>query len=267
MSAFLCDHDYHVHTSLSTCCADPAMSARGIAEYAVRAGYSGVCYTDHLWDGDVPGVSEWYAPQDLPHVKRLLPLPTGLPLALRFGCEVEYMGGDRLTLTRPHFDEFDLVSVPLTHMHSKGYVRPLSVVTERQMASLLTERLEQLAALDLPFEKIGLSHLTDPSLFFEGCVADVMALLDEERFLRAMDKYAARGTGVELNASAFPAWQARPEDWLRPYRLAKKAGCKFYCGSDAHHPDALPGVTTALPAVAEALGLTDTDRYQIPTRR
>ena len=28
---------------------------------------------------------------------------------------------------------------------------------------------------------------------------------------------------------------------IRPYILAKECGCKFYLGSDAHHPDALDG--------------------------
>ena len=31
------------------------------------------------------------------------------------------------------------------------------------------------------------------------------------------------------------------ETILRPYRIAKRCGCKFYCGSDAHTPSEFEG--------------------------
>ena len=46
-------------------------------------------------------------------------------------------------------------------------------------------------------------------------------------------------------------------------RIAKEAGCRFYCSSDAHSVEALDGVPKNLPAVIQALGLTEADAYRI----
>ena len=55
----------------------------------------------------------------------------------------------------------------------------------------------------------------------------------------------------------------RPDDILKIYRIAKEAGCRFYCSSDAHSVEALDGVPKKLPAVIQTLGLTEADAYQI----
>ena len=55
----------------------------------------------------------------------------------------------------------------------------------------------------------------------------------------------------------------RPDDILKIYRIAKEAGCRFYCSSDAHSVEALDGVPKNLPAVIQALGLTEADAYRI----
>ena len=135
------------------------------------------------------------------------------------------------------------------------------------LAELLLTRLEELTRLDLPFEKVGLAHLNCSLVFRDGDWHQVMRLLDETRLRRCFAFYAKAGAGIELNASCFaPGWTDFEEENLRVFRLAKEEGCRFYCGSDAHHPQALPTVQEWLPLVAEKLGLCAQDRYQIPER-
>ena len=90
-------------------------------------------------------------------------------------------------------------------------------------------------------------------------------LLDEKRMRKIFDVFAKKGDGIELNASSFRGWEELPEI-LRPYQWAKEAGCKFYCSSDSHSLEGYASVRKNLPPIAEALGLTEDDRYIVPEK-
>lgn len=288
-------HDLHIHTRLSACCADETMTPQAILDYAVAHRYDCICITDHCWDAATPGASDWYRPQTIEHIRRSLPLPEcpatpvraevasaaafqktrtapadhapcspakpATPVRFLFGCETEYCGEDRIGISRTAAEALDFLIVPLNHFHMEGFVRPASVQTPRAVAALFTERLEQLLRLDLPWSKVGLAHLTCPLLYTAGDVREVLTLLDPDRFLRLFEQVAARGAGIELNAGCFPNWNEAPALSLQLYRWAKRAGCRFYCGSDAHSRAALDSVGAILPEVARALELTGQDRF------
>ena len=50
----------------------------------------------------------------------------------------------------------------------------------------------------------------------------------------------------------------------RIFLIAKQNGCKFYASSDSHSLKGYASVGEKLPAIVEALGLTEDDRYIIP---
>lgn len=259
---FPINHDMHCHTQLSACSGDPQQSVQAILEHAKQHGYTLQCITDHLWDSDAPGASGWYAPQDIAHVKKSLPLPRDEQVRLVFGCETEYCGGKKLGLHPSHYDAFDFIIVPPNHFHMKNFVRPDTYDTEEKIAELLIERLEQLSELDLPWRKVGIAHLNCGLLFREGDMARVLMLADEQRYRSVMRKFARLGAGIEINTSCFgPNWRAQEEAQLRLFRLAKEEGCKFYLGSDAHHPQELASVHKGGPEVCALLGLEESDQF------
>lgn len=237
------------------------MTPQRLLDHAVASGYDIVAITDHLWDSAVPGASEWYAPQDIDHVRQALPLPQHPGIDYLFGCETEYCGGTKLGLARAHFDLFDIVVIPVNHTHMIGFVRPPEITTEAQMAELIPERLEQLQALDLPWRKVGIAHLSAKIMFREGDVGRILALMDSARLARIFDRFASLGAGIELNAGTFAQWKENPDVWLKLYRLAKRAGCRFYCASDAHRVETMDSIGQILPEVVDALGLTEADRF------
>ena len=261
---YIVDHDLHIHSNLSTCSRCPEQTPERIAQYAVDMGLKTICITDHFWDEKVPGASAWYAPQNFPHISLCKPLPQPQGVQFLFGCETELPANGIPALAKDHFDLFDFVIIPPNHMHMDGLVRPAGIDTPQKMARLLEDRLENLIMQDLPFEKIGIAHLTCKVMFPEGCASDVAVELDETRLLRIFEGYAKAGCGIELQAFSFLEWDTRREDCLRIYRIAKAAGCKFYLGSDAHHPDWMEAVPDRLPKVIDALGLTESDRYLLP---
>ena len=261
---FTIDHDLHCHTGLSFCSGDDQQTPRALLDHAKKRGYTVQCVTDHLWDSLVPGPSNWYAPQNVDHVRQSLPLPQDDRVRMVFGCETEYCGHGKLGLHPSHFDLFDFIVIPPNHFHMKDFVRPSSVDTEQKAADLLVERLEELSEMDLPWRKVGIAHMVCGLIFSEGDQTKVYDQVDEARFRAVMRRFAGLGAGIEINLSSFgDAWQDRADSYLRLYRLAKDEGCKFYLASDAHHNEELDLVPLRAPAVVQALGLTETDQFHI----
>ena len=262
--AFPIDHDMHCHSQLSSCSSDPAQSVQAILDHARACGYTLQCITDHLWDRAVPGASSWYAPQDIEHVSANLPLPADDQVKLVFGCETEFLGGDRLGLAPENYDKFDFIVIPPNHFHMVNFVRPARYDTEEKIADLFVERLEDISRIDLPWRKVGIAHMVCGLIFREGDPLRVYELVDEKRFRAVMSKFARFGAGIEINLSSFNHdWHAHEDSILRLYRLAKEEGCKFYLASDAHHPKELDLVPKCAPGVIEALGLTEADQFKL----
>jgi len=259
---FPINHDLHTHTSLSACCADHKLTGAFTAKYAGAHGYATLCFTDHFWDAEVPGASAWYAPQDINHVKKLLPLPKAEGVNVLFGCETEYCGGKKLGIAPSHYDQFDMIVIPVNHFHMPGFVRPEGCDTEEGISELLISRLEELASLDLPWSKVGIAHLN-------GCIFPsgeryerALALIPEVRLRSAFSRFARRGAGIELNASCFATgWMDNRDGGFRLLRTALEEGCRFYCASDAHTRDGLDSIARLMRAAADALGLTADDLF------
>ena len=259
---FPIDHDLHVHTNLSSCSTDPQMTADYLAAFAKAHGYRAACIANHLWDADVPGASGWYAPQDIGHVKRILPLPEAEGVEILFGCETEYCGGGKLGLAPKHFDEFEMIIVPLNHYHMPGFVRPEDCESEEAVSALLLSRLEELIELELPWRNVGVAHLNECIYLFGAPYARSLALMPEDRLRRVFGSLARKGAGIELNATCFEShWLDNRDGGFRLFRLAFEEGCKFYCGSDAHMRDSLGLVGERMRSVADELGLTADDLF------
>ena len=75
-----------------------------------------------------------------------------------------------------------------------------------------------------------------------------------------LQKASALSVGIELNAFDMDFLDGEMEAVLRPYRIAKECGCKFYCGSDAHHPTDFKMVKN-FERVIESLGLGEKDKW------
>lgn len=264
MSTFSLKHDYHFHTISSLCCKDPGQTVEFCLRFAAEQGLDGLCFTDHLWqrDGDIPDIS-FYQQQDIQHVRQSLPLPERVgDTQVFFGCETEYCGGTRLGLSRQYFDWFDFVVIPLNHFHFTPFVRPAEVQTAQARGELLLSRLEELQALDLPWEKVGLAHLVCGLMAPGKDLLQLLHGLDEVRLARIMAFYAKKGTGIELNAGAMQSWTDDPEAYLKIFRIAKEAGCRFYNATDAHSNDGMYIYEDLRPFV-DALGLSAADRFYI----
>lgn len=261
---FTADHDLHIHTHLSLCSDDPAQNVSAICEYAKKQGLSRICITDHFWDSKVPGAMDWYKLQDMDHIAASLPLPKTEGVDVLFGCETDMDRFFTVGVDRSTFDSFGFILVPTTHLHMTGFtLSDEDAKSLERRAKLWVERFDALLKCDLPFEKVGIAHLTC-SLVAPASREDyitVLNMLPEEDMKRLFSRAAELGVGIELNAYDMRYAPEEEEAVLRPFRIAKAAGCKFFCGSDAHHPESLYSAKAVFERVIDVLGLCERDKF------
>ncbi len=262
---FKIDHDYHIHSKLSLCSNDNTQTAENILKYAQKNNLKEICITDHFWDETVPGASDWYKPQNFEHIKEILPLPQAENIKFFFGCETEMDMHMNIGISDKLFDEFDFVIIPTTHLHAEGLAISLEDTKSLdRRAELYIERLDKLLDKDLPFEKIGIAHLTCPLLapYSWEDHLEVLDKISDDTYRELFEKIKKKGAGYELN---FTPSQYTEEDLprvLRPYLIAKKVGCKFYLGSDAHNSKDLDGAMDRFNDFVGLLDLTEDDRFR-----
>lgn len=260
------DHDLHIHSFLSDCSRDPEQTPERILQYAQRCRLDTVCLTDHYWDESVPGASAWYRPQGFRHVSGNLPLPGSGSVRFLFGCETDLSGSGVLGIPLPRFRDFDFVIIPTTHLHMTGFtISKEDAASPDRRAELWAERLDTVLEMDLPFRKIGIAHPACP-LCGGGDHLSVLDRIPDAELERLFSKAAERGCGIELNAGDFRFPDGEADRVLRIFRTAKGCGCKFYLGSDAHHPGGLDGAIPLFERAVSLLGLEETDKYRVPDR-
>ena len=261
---FVYDHDLHIHSKISLCSNDPEQSTERILRYAKENNLKTICLTDHFWDSAVSGASDWYRQQDFKHISAARPLPQAEGIRFLFGCETEMDKNMTIGISKACFDEFDFVIIPTTHFHMTGFTIGSSIITPRQKADFWLKKLNALLDMDLPFHKIGIPHLTcgliDQS---RDKFLETINFLDTDDLAAVFKKAAKKGAGIELNSDDMNFADTEKATVLRPYEIAHEVGCKFYCGSDAHHHETLDAAKAIFERAIDLLELTEDDKFCI----
>ena len=264
---YVIDHDYHIHSWLSSCSADPEQSNERILRYAEENGLKQICLTNHFWDEKVEGAIDWYAAQGYEHISQALPLPQSEKVRFLFGCETELNLSMTLGISPQRYDCFDFIVIPTTHLQLKGFtISEKDSSAPESIAKCWIDRLESILDMSLPFHKVGIAHLTScylaPASREEWL--EVLDLIPERTLVKLFCKAANRGVGIELNPFAINCTDKEAVTVLRPYQIAKQCGCRFYCGSDAHHPQALYSAKVTLERTIVWLELQEEDTWEVP---
>ncbi len=262
---YVADNDLHIHSQISSCSNDPLQTPERILKYAEENGLKTICLTDHFWDETIEGASGWYAPQDFTHISAFKPLPQSENVRFLFGCETELSQNLTLGVSADRIKLLDFIVIPTTHFHMTDFtVSEEEVADNKSRAKTWLKRLDAVLGMDLPFEKVGIAHLTC------GLIAptreellDTLRLIPTEDMERLFTKAANLGVGIELNGDDMNFASDEAETVLRPYRIAKECGCKFYCGSDAHHPKAFDTVKSIFERAIDMLELRESDKFSV----
>ena len=261
---FIVDHDLHIHSKLSLCSSDPEQNNERILQYAKENNLKTICLTDHFWDyPNVECEQDWYRKQNFEHISKAKPLPQADGIKFLFGCETEMNREMEIGLTKERFDDFDFVIIPTTHFHM-DFVMPAEISTPEQRAQYWLKRLNILLDMDLPFYKIGIAHLTCGLIDkTRKRFLDTINSLGTTDLKNVFEKAAKKGVGIELNGDDMKFTDEEAATVLRPYKIAKDVGCKFYCGSDSHHPKDFVNIKSIFERAIKLLELTEDDKWHI----
>ncbi len=261
------DHDYHIHSFLSSCASDPAQDEQFILAKAKELGLSRICITNHYWDSAVPGASKWYLRQNFDHIAKSLPLPRADGVRFLFGCETELDKHMTLGCPPSRYDDFEFIIIPTTHLHMMGFTIDEADDSVGARARLWGERLDALLDQPLPFHKVGLAHLTTCLINWKRKSKEehfaTLAAIDEMEAARLFTKAASRGCGIELNMNDMRNAGEDIDKVLRLFHIAKGCGCKFYLGSDAHEPQEFDSFHEIYGEVITKLDLHENDKFHI----
>ncbi len=263
---FIYDHDYHIHTFCSQCSRDPEQTPEAILSYARKRGLKSVCITDHFWDEEIPGASEWYKNQNYGVINKSKPFPESDDVKMMFGCESEIDKSLNYAMTKKRYDCFDFIVISTTHyIGREGVLIPESAIKSPETrAAEWVKRLDAVLAMELPFHKIGIAHLNCKQLAPDReTLIKTLDAIPVDAMEKLFEKAAKIGVGIELNAGNLKFSDDETETILKPFRIAKKCGCKFYCGSDAHETPQLYAAKEILEKTIDLLGLEETDKKHI----
>jgi len=90
-----------------------------------------------------------------------------------------------------------------------------------------------------------------------------LSLIGDDDMERLFAKVALLGCGIELNQSDMSFSDAEADTVLRPYRIAKGCGCKFFLGSDSHRSKTLQTAKAVFERAIDLLALTESDKFYI----
>ncbi len=264
---YITDQDYHIHSYLSNCSCHPEQTKENILKYAVQNGFKEICITDHFWDESIPGANPWYSNQNFPHISEILPLPKSDDVRFYFGCETEMDKYFTIGLSDKVIDKLDFIIVPTTHLSMPDFTIDMCDDANKRRAELWVKRFEKLLQSDLPFEKVGIAHPTCGLI--GGNVPetnvrhlDIIDLIDNKTLESLFTNTARVGMGVELNFRLTNYAEENTERFMRVFRIAKKCGCRFYFGSDAHNPEERMGVKENFEKIVDLLELSEDDKFK-----
>ncbi len=257
---FIVDHDFHIHSTISPCCHDETQTPEAILSYAKENGLKKICLTNHLWDENVKSVGVWHPEQRFDFITKALPLPQDENVKFLFGAEAEMDYKFTLGVSEEHLDCFDFITVSTTHLHLEGYTVKKRPQKPEEAAELWLKRFEALLKKDLPWHKMGVSHLTGRHVF-KADHPKAVSLLKTDDLYNIFSECSKKGIGIELNMKSIFNSEEEKEALLRPFFIAKECGCKFYLGSDAHKVEALKSAKENFLNIVDSLDLKEEDKF------
>ncbi|MBP3370025.1 MAG: hypothetical protein J6L85_04660 [Clostridia bacterium] len=164
------------------------------------------------------------------------------------------------------YDEFGFIIIPTTHLHMTDFtLSKEDAQSDKRRAELWVERFEHLLDMPLPFKKVGIAHLACSLIRPKDREAylSVLDMISEEDMVRLFCRAAELGCGIELNMSDMNFADHEADRVLRMFRIARRCGCKFYLGSDVHHPRSFEKMQPIFQRAIDLLGLEESDKFII----
>lgn len=267
---YITDNDLHIHSYITPCAGyDQRQTKEAILAYGVSNDIKLLCVADHIWDRKVETPSSWNWLKlglDLERGRDILPLPQSPECRFIMGMEVDIDYAGNIGVSREEIDNFDFLVFSPSHQHLENFTIDTSKVgpTAEERKHYYLQRMNHLLDQDLPFHKTGMAHPVC-SLICKDDPFRVLDIITDREYEQVWGRVAKCGMGVELNMwTEINTYGPKElECILRPLRIAKAMGCKFYMGSDSHTTEGFKGMKKSFEKIVDLLDLTEDDKLPI----
>ncbi len=258
-------HDIHIHTHLSSCGDRFAFMADYIKE-ARQLGFETLGFSDHAWDDNIKGSSDWYAPQTYKRLaeryEEIKNIDTeGINILL--GAEGEY-ADMLLGISDEAVYYTDYILVPHSHTHMKGFVLPDECGDNPEKhAKYLVDSFISLCGHKKRNLFFGIVHPMCPIGKKVNETKEIYSFISDEMLIECAQAAKEAKVALELNLSCakhfINAENSEDNVYKRFFTACKNAGCKFFLGSDAHSIDAFVRNHGFVSNALEIMGLDESD--------
>jgi len=248
--------DLHIHTVLSRCCCDDRMKLENIVPFLAERGIRRIGISDHFWANPKVVPKGFYERQNGERILAMREQISALdfPVTVLLGGEAEMTAPGHYGVTAKFREKLDYLLLATNHFHLKDVVAQPEKETLRGIAEHMLTFFKA-AARDRVADI--LVHPMVPFGFLEQYDRIAETISDAE-LEDAFHLAAENDVAVELNAAVLYPFFPREFNLDTPsriYELARRAGCLFTFGSDAHALAAFDKLPL-LEEFADRIGLT-----------
>ncbi len=262
-------HDLHVHTNLSLCAKD-GVTAGDYIPFCERESIEVIGFSNHLYldrvlkkrgFGDETGLMRALKLKD-----EINELRKKTDVKILFGCEVENYFGQEPSLNPADAGHFDYILIAASHiLNAKDEYREYDLSTPDKLRKMVIDQFVRACEISYSVPTC-ICHPLYPILSpDEQEVVDGISDRElEELFTLAKEKNKAievhsclYRNGTKLNALGVS------DSYIRLLAIAKRCGCRFSFGSDAHRTADFSGKHALLITAARLAGITENDMWEI----
>lgn len=254
----LCIADLHLHTNLSAC-APNSTTIYSYLEHCESEGIKKIGISNHF-----------YEDKGIDHILKIQndiqSLQKSLKAQVLMGCEAEVYYDKEPTLKKEEARQFDYVLLAPSHIFNQLHrYKNFDLSDVDKIRRLITENFKQACYQDLgaptaichPLYPIGAPNQQE---ILDGMTDELL----EECFKLA----AKHNKSIEIHACLYRDTVTLDEEGLSPsyirmLSIAKKCGCKFHFGSDAHRSEDFINKHQLLERAAKRAGICKDDLWHL----
>ena len=261
----LCTADLHLHTNLSKC-GDKNTCVASFVPYCEREGLSVIGISNHLYATDTDGINGRTYLEHILQGRREIEELGDCGVKILFGCEAEIFWGHEPGLRRQDEHNFDYVLLSPSHFFNwMNIYGSMDLSNADKVRDLLLKQFTR--ACREPYGiPVGIAH----PLYPIGCPweQEVVDGITDEQLSECFSLAAETGKSIEIHACLYRNGTKLDEEGLSPSYLrilsaAKKCGCRFHFGTDAHmSPFSFVGAHERLERAAKRIGVTADDLWR-----
>ena len=263
-------HDIHIHTNLSDC-AKPEATLDLYIQHAKNYNLPVIGIANHYWDEKVPGAFPWYVPQNTAHIYKIKPEieeKSGKDVKILFGAETEIDKHGTIGISVEEAAKLDFLLVPHGHTHMTNDTIPEEEkATNEKHAAFLVKSffnilankplLKYITAVAHPFTAVGTPGEE---------IVKIHSYISDKQFEDCFEALRDADIAAEINTAGFvnPIFRDNiaQAPYTRMYKIAKRVGCKFTLGSDAHgEKGCVP--FSLVSEIMSISGITETDLVDV----